>query len=108
MVKSREICVPTVPTVPEGYPERDFGKWKYTPGTKVLEHKTSHYQVEVELMPDAAACLDWIFQATAKRWCSPQDTADLVEAIRAIVNPQATLCSWGISNARSRASEATR
>jgi hypothetical protein len=73
-----------------------FGNWIYDQAAKVLKHQTRpDYEVDIERMTTSAAILDLIRQATAKTWVSRQDAGDLIEAIRTIVNPQATLCSWG-------------
>jgi transposase len=73
-----------------------IGNWTYDEGAKVLTHRAfPGYQVDVARMTTSAATLDIIFQTTAKTRYSRQDAGDLIEAIRVIVNPQATLCSWG-------------
>jgi hypothetical protein len=41
--------------------------------------------------------LDWIFQLSAKRWMTAEDTTDLIEAFREIFDPQAHLCSFGMT-----------
>jgi len=91
---------------PEPKPIRDghvFGNWKYCAELKVLRYRDRFgYEVDLERMETAAAVLDWVFHVSNKTWCSPLDISDLIEAIRALVNPQASLCSWGIANAGSK------
>ena len=73
-----------------------FGNWIYDAAAKVLNHQACPgYDVDLERMTTSAATLDLILQTTAKTWVSRQDAGDLIEAIRTIVNPQVTLCSWG-------------
>lgn len=52
------------------------------------------YEIDLEEINTCGAMLDWIFQLSAKRWMSRQDTADLIEAFRTIFNPQANMCSY--------------
>jgi hypothetical protein len=44
-------------------------------------------------MDTSAAMLDWIFQVSNKRWCTAEDSGDLLEALRDIFSPQGRLCS---------------
>lgn len=78
-----------------------WGNWRLSKRT--LMHVPTRYWVDLDSMITSAACLDWIMQLTAKTWMSPQDKVDLIEAIRATVNPQAHLCSWGITQGRGAA-----
>jgi hypothetical protein len=78
-----------------------WGCWQYDKPENVLAYirdGSSLYEVDIADMTNARACLDWIFQVTAKTWCTALDCRDLIEAIRDLVNPQARLCSCGIGS----------
>ncbi len=73
-----------------------WGKWEFDPSIKVLRHDDAkYYEVDLEDMETSAAMLDWIFQLHGKTWCARHDIGDLVEALRDLLHPQGTLCSFG-------------
>lgn len=78
-----------------------WGNWEYEQHEhlRLLVYRgPDGYPYEIDLggITSSAACLDWIFQLHGKTWMSPQDCSDLIETLRVLVNPQATLCSCGI------------
>lgn len=76
-----------------------WGPWIYDPELNVIFHdsKWRSYHIDLDRMPDSAAVLDWIFQVTNKRWVSISDAGHLIEALRDTINPQATLCPFGMN-----------
>jgi len=58
-----------------------------------LVHPPDGYEIDLEDINSSAAMLDWVFQI--ERWATPQELADLLQALRDIFHPQATLCSGG-------------
>lgn len=71
-------------------------EWVYRKN-RTIEHRKRKYYVDLDRCESSAAVLDWIFQIFAKRWCTPKTLHDLMLHLRERVNPQATLCSWGMS-----------
>lgn len=72
------------------------GPWKFDPGLLVITHAAQPgYQVDVESMSTSAEVLDWIFQLHGKPWVQPADMASFLRLLRVVLDPQATLCSWG-------------
>lgn len=58
------------------------------------------YEVDIEECTTSAEMLDWIFQINGKQWLKTEkENAELigrlVQAFDDLLNPQATLCSWG-------------
>ncbi len=53
------------------------------------------YDIDLKQCTTSAEVLDWIMQVEEKRWATDQVLAEFVREIRRILNPQATLCSWG-------------
>jgi hypothetical protein len=54
------------------------------------------YEVDLEEMTTSAATLDWIMQITEKTWATPSLIAEFIEIVREVIDPQATLCGFGI------------
>lgn len=73
-----------------------WGSWRLVPGNLTLENDNTYY-VDLEDMRTSAEILDWIFQVRDKPWATPEVMADLLRALRDILDPQATLCSFGSS-----------
>lgn len=74
---------------------RKWGNWHLDAKRLCLVHPD--YEIDLEDISDSARMLDWIFQIEAKAWATDKDIADLVSAIQTIFDPQASLCSGGIS-----------
>ena len=53
------------------------------------------YEVDLEDCTTSAQALDWIMQVASKTWATDAVIAGLVRAIRDVLNPQSTLCSFG-------------
>jgi hypothetical protein len=62
-----------------------------------LVHQETGYEIDLESVNTSAQMLDWIFQVTAKTWHTDEDTAGLIAAFRDLFDPQANLCSCGMS-----------
>jgi hypothetical protein len=74
-----------------------WGHWIFQRESNELVYREWQlYAVDLDRMTSSAAVLDVIMQVTAKTWCTAQDAKDLIEAIRSTVDPQATLCSFGV------------
>ena len=74
-----------------------WGPWRYDATLLTLTHEGAAYEIDLETCTSSARVLDWIFQVTAKRWCTAHDAHLLLLALDALLSPQATLCSWGQS-----------
>jgi hypothetical protein len=74
--------------------------WKYDPTRMTLDYLDHYgrlrYDVDLEDMTTSAACLDWIFQVAGKGWCSDEALGQLVRQINQRLQPQQTLCSFGV------------
>jgi len=74
-----------------------WGPWRYDAARLVLLHESAAYEIDLETCTNSARVLDWIFQVTAKRWCTAPDAHCLLLAVEELLSPQATLCSCGQS-----------
>jgi hypothetical protein len=73
------------------------GPWKFDPALFVITHAAEPgYQVRVKSMETSAQVLDWIFQVRGKHWVKPVDMETFLRLLMMILNPQGTLCSWGV------------
>jgi hypothetical protein len=72
------------------------GAWVYYADGALIFHKANKgYEIDVESMTTSAEVLDWIFQIRFKPWIERGDMDDFLRLVFEILNPQATLCSWG-------------
>ena len=76
--------------------ELKWGNWTFDPGTLVLTHDETRYEVALDECTTSAKTLDWIMQVAGKTWVSEHDLGHLVRAINSLLRPQATLCSMGV------------
>ncbi len=78
-------------------PPTRWGRWVRR-GKHLLIYQDGRvfYSIPLRQLRTSAAVLDWIYQVTAKRWSSPQDSMDLIEALRDVVDPQRNLCAFGV------------
>jgi hypothetical protein len=75
-----------------------WGSWEFDRRTLVLRHVGGYgYEVDLERCNTPAEVLDWIAQIEGKTWGTPVVVGELVAAICDLLNPQATLCSWGVA-----------
>ena len=51
------------------------------------------YGVDLERCQSSAQVLDWIVQVAKKPWATQAVVADLITALNAVLDPQATICS---------------
>jgi len=75
-----------------------FGDWIYDPSNLTLRYREKTpdaYEIDLEICTTSAEVLDWIFQVRSKMHVGPIEISDLLRALKAIIDPQATLCSWG-------------
>jgi hypothetical protein len=74
-----------------------WGPWRLdaTALTLTYEGEEGSYELDLEDLTTSAMMLDWIFQVQKKAWCSAEDIKYLLEALDVLIDPQATLCSWG-------------
>jgi len=72
-----------------------WGRWRFNPSTNELEFHERRariiYEIHLDKMRSSAKCLDAICQVAFKPWMTAQDRSDLLQAIRDLVRPQATL-----------------
>jgi hypothetical protein len=84
----------TEPLPPRGLDESDWNGWHLLPGGE-LEHEEASYPIDVQQFTRSAKALDMIMQIATKTWATDAVLAGLVRAINDVVEPQATLCSFG-------------
>jgi hypothetical protein len=53
------------------------------------------YEIDLERCRTSAEVLDWIVQVSSKSWASDATVGELVRALADVLDPQATLCSFG-------------
>jgi hypothetical protein len=53
------------------------------------------YAVDLERCATSAQLADWIFQVASKTWATDAVIGELVRALNDVLDPQATLCSFG-------------
>jgi hypothetical protein len=78
----------------------DWGPWRLNAETYVLEYFEDdeyRYEVDLERCLDSAEVLDYVCQVAGKTWATHEVVAGLVTAITNVLDPQANLCSFGIS-----------
>jgi hypothetical protein len=64
--------------------------------TEGVEEYTAYlglYEIDLERVRECAAMLDWLYQFRGKGWANARTMLGLVDAFRAIFDPQGTLCS---------------
>ena len=91
----RERDLPGESASPLHEETRTFGKWTFSGRWLTLTHRSPSYEFDLEEMTSSAEVLDCIFQLQSKAWATPQTIADFLEAIRVLLHPQSTLCSFG-------------
>lgn len=84
---------------------RTYGRWKYNVRLRTAELMSEDgtyvlYEVDLDTCTALAGLLDWIFQVNNKQFVRDDDMRDLLNLFRDVINPQATMCSFGISQAR--------
>ena len=58
-------------------------------------HPDNGYEIDLEEIDCSAEMLDTIFQIRNKNWATPQRLKDLLDALHALLRPQANYCSFG-------------
>lgn len=98
VVSFEELCARE--DEPDTDPER-WGPWRLEPSVAVLfmtfDDRFDFYEVDLERCLSSAQVLDWICQVAGKSWATPYVVAGLVRALDDVLEPQASLCSWGRS-----------
>ncbi|HYZ12241.1 MAG TPA: hypothetical protein VFA08_01350 [Actinomycetota bacterium] len=80
-----------------------FGPWVVDLDGLVLDltagpdRASCRYEIDLERCTTPAEVLDWIFQVRGKAFASPEVLTGLIHALQATLDPQATLCSWGVA-----------
>ena len=77
-----------------------WGRWSLQRDNWTLVYQEEDYAIDLEDCNTSAELLDWILQIERKSWATPQVLADLLHALCDIFDPQANLCSGGISQPR--------
>lgn len=74
--------------------------WTFDPDRLVLDLFDDEgrwiYEVDLERCRTSAQVADWIFQVSKKQWASAAVLADLVWKLNDILDPQGSMCSFGI------------
>lgn len=78
-------------------PSRPYAPWTFDADLLTLDLKTptAEYQIDLERCNTPAEMLDWIFQVHSKTWATPAILAGLLQALYDVIDPQASLCSFG-------------
>jgi len=74
-----------------------MGSWEFDRENGCLSGPYEYY-IPLDRCRTSAEVLDWIFQISHKTWCTPETLADLIEAFRVVVDPQARLCGSGVEH----------
>src|SRR3990167_2776780 len=69
--------------------------WQYDAVLLVLRHLRSGYEVDLESCRSSAQVLDWLAQVKQKTWCTSDDFAGMFDALDAVIDLQANMCSFG-------------
>lgn len=76
-----------------------WGQWTLDMDVLVLRDRRG-YEVDLERCDTPAKMLDFIMQVSSKaKTYSSEDVGDLVRALEEILQPQATICSFGRASA---------
>ena len=80
---------------------RSKGDWIFDRERLVLELRDLEghwlYEVDLERCRTSAEILDWIMQVAKKRWVTDTVIAGLVRELDRLLDPQATVCSFGLN-----------
>ena len=74
----------------------NYGPWQFHRNNLILRHAKTGYEIDLEECGTSAEILDWIFQVAGKSWATDKTIADLIRALEDLIDPQATICSWGV------------
>jgi hypothetical protein len=72
-----------------------WGPWRFDGRCRVLVHANG-YEIDLAQSTTSAEVLDWIVQVAGKSWGDDTCLAQLVRAFDDLLQPQATLCSFGL------------
>lgn len=72
-----------------------WGPWRFDARRRALDHANGYY-ADLDRCTTSAELADWIFQIAGKLWADDATLAGLVRALDALLEPQATLCSFGL------------
>jgi hypothetical protein len=76
-----------------------WGGWRFIEDARVLELHDSAgrlvHEVNLDRCRTSAEVCDWVFQIVGKSWVTDAIIAGLVRALDELLQPQATLCSFG-------------
>lgn len=81
---------------PPGPPPTRWGAWRLSGHELVTKAGGYPYKVDLLTCTSSAEVLDWICQIAGKTWGTPHVIGNLVRAFDALLDPQASLCSWGL------------
>ena len=84
---------------PEIKPDNE---WAFEEG-KYIVNRANGYEIELERCRTSAEVLDWIFQIYLKSWATAKTIHDLLTHFQKHINPQATLCSYGLEQSGRKA-----
>lgn len=76
-----------------------WGNWTFDPELNTLDltmNGQHYYQLDLDKFTTSAALLDMIFQVSGKTWANADCVRDMLSALQDTIDPQRTLCSWGI------------
>lgn len=88
-------------------PRKRWGPWRIDKKNQCIYHYALEYWISLSHLRTSAQVLDFIMQVSHKRWMSSSDTGWFIEAIRDLVNPQATMCSFGVERSHGQQKENT-
>ncbi len=71
---------------------RKWGEWEFSERERTLKLAKFGYYIDLMRCTNGAEMLDWIMQVNGKRWASARIIKDMLNALRDILQPQATFC----------------
>lgn len=76
-----------------------WGEWSFDAECFTLRFRAEEdrewYYIPLNSIDSSAGVLDWIYQIQAKTWADGKIIADLVDAIKDVLDPQSNYCSYG-------------
>lgn len=76
--------------------KEEWGPWFYSENT--IRSNQVDYEIDLDECTTSAQVLDWICQAAKKEWVTATVLGQLVIAINDLLDPQTTLCPWGVES----------
>jgi hypothetical protein len=73
---------------------RTMVMWIYDERLRVFTN--GEYEIDRDSCVTCDGLLDWVFNVANKPWCSNEDLGQLIRLMDEVIDPQGTMCSFGI------------